>query len=305
MLPVLLGEDVSIVTRTSPDLWHVLADAAQIEQVIVNLAVNARDAMPGGGTLTIETRNVRVDAGTEPGNPEIEPGSYVLMSIADSGHGMDDETKFMAFDPFFTTKPAGQGTGLGLSTVYGVIKQSGGHVVLESAPGAGTTLRIYLPRVEAAIAAASPAIERRVPRGQETVLLVEDEEALRRFLRHVLERAGYAVVEAADSRQALAMAERYGQRIHLLLTDVVMPGMSGGQLAAEFLEKWPETSVLFMSGYAHDVVVQHIVHTSGAAFLQKPFTPEVLLTRVRSAIDAPPFSGAEDDDAAPDVRLAP
>ena len=305
MLPVLLGEDVSIVTRTSPGLWNVRADAAQIEQVIVNLAVNARDAMPGGGTLTIETRNLLVHAATEPGNPDIEPGQYVLLSIADSGHGMDDATKFMAFDPFFTTKPAGQGTGLGLSTVYGVITQSGGHVMLDSAPGAGTTLRIYLPRVEAAVVAPQPAVEQRVPRGQETVLLVEDEESLRRFLRHVLERAGYAVFEAADASQALAIAAQHGQTIQLLLTDVIMPGMSGGQLAEQFLRDWPGTSVLFMSGYARDVVVQHIVYTSGAAFLQKPFTPEILLTRVRTAIDARRRAGTEDGEAASTHDVGP
>jgi signal transduction histidine kinase/ActR/RegA family two-component response regulator len=305
MLPVLIGEDVSIVTRTSPGLWSVRADAAQIEQVIVNLAVNARDAMPGGGTLTIETRNVLVNAATEPGNPDIEPGQYVLLSIADSGHGMDDATKFMAFDPFFTTKPAGQGTGLGLSTVYGVITQSGGHVVLESAPGSGTTLRIYLPRVDASVLAPPPAIEQHGPRGQETVLLVEDEESLRRFLRLALERAGYRVLEAADSSQALAIAARHGRKIQLLLTDVIMPGMSGGQLAEQFLRDWPGTSVLFMSGYARDVVVQHIVHTSGAAFLQKPFTPEVLLTRVRSAIDARPRTGTEAGEAAANRDVGP
>jgi CheY-like chemotaxis protein len=241
--------------------------------------------MPGGGTLTVTTRNVSVDRRADPSHPEIAPGSYVQLCIADTGHGMDAETKFRAFDPFFTTKPVGQGTGLGLSTTYGVIMQSDGHIFVDSSPGSGATFRIYLKRVEATPAPAPSHAETRLTGGRETVLLVEDEEALRRFLKVLLESAGYTVLDAPGGEQALMLDAEHATPIHLLLTDVVMAGMSGSELAELFRQRRRNAAVLLMSGYAQNAAVQHTRSATGAVFIQKPFTPGALLARVREVLD--------------------
>lgn len=284
MLPVLLGEDIKVVNRPGPNLWAVRADPAQLEQVIVNLAVNARDAMPRGGTLTIETANVDLNGQSMPDHPEITPGPFVSLTVRDSGHGMDAATKARVFDPFFTTKPVGQGTGLGLSTVYGVIKQSQGYIYVDSEPDHGTAFHIYLPRVLAettSIGAGAPTGE---PNGRETVLLVEDENAVRLLLGDVLEGAGYRVIGATDAYQALRICEQFRDAIQLVVTDVVMPGMSGGELVERLATIRPETRVLLMSGYTQNVVLEHAVAQPGTAFIQKPFTPGTLLRRVRDVL---------------------
>jgi PAS domain S-box-containing protein len=290
MLRRLIGEDILFATVLHPHVGNVRADPGQIEQVIVNLAVNARDAMPDGGRLTIETRNVELDAEYAADHPTLKPGRYVLLAVTDSGVGMDEETKSRIFEPFFTTKARGKGTGLGLATVYGIVQQTGGHIWPYSEPGRGTTMRVYLPRVEA------PADPVEHPGdggpeavgGTETILVVEDEAPVRAVTRQLLERNGYTVLEAPDGPAALALVDgAAGSRhIDLLLTDVIMPGMSGRELADKLKARRPNVRVLFMSGYTDDAVVRHGMLEPGLAYLEKPFRPPTLLKKVRGVLQS-------------------
>jgi PAS domain S-box-containing protein len=285
MLQRLIGEDVALVTVLAPDLGSVKADPGQIEQVIMNLAVNARDAMPDGGKLTIETVNVELgDAYTQEHRP-VSPGPYVLLSVSDTGTGMDESTKAHLFEPFFTTKEKGKGTGLGLATVYGIVKQSGGFIWVYSEPGHGTTFKMYLPRVNEPAMDLHQGQTPESVRGTETILLAEDAAGVRAVAREVLKRNGYAVIEAADGQAALALAAAHAGPIHLLVTDVIMPEMSGRQLADRLREGRPELKVLFVSGYTDDAIVRHGILEPGIAFLQKPFTPESLARKVRAVLD--------------------
>ncbi len=287
MLRRLIGEDVELVTDLSSDLGHVKADPGQIEQVIMNLAVNARDAMPQGGRLTIETQNVDFDPVYARSHFNAPPGPYVLLAVSDTGVGMDAVTQAHLFEPFFTTKEKGRGTGLGLAMVYGIVKQSGGYIWLYSEPGKGSSFKVYLPRVEDAVRAQAPAeAAKEGLQGWETVLLVEDEAALRTMVRRVLESNGYRVLEARHGDDALQVVEQHVGPVHLLLTDVVMPGMSGRELAEHLTSQHRGLKVLFMSGYTDDAIVHHGVLHPGAAFLQKPFTPEGMVRRVREVLDS-------------------
>jgi CheY-like chemotaxis protein len=286
MLRRLIGEDIELSTVLRPDLGRVKVDPAQIEHVILNLALNARDAMPGGGKLTIETANVDLDEAYARAHTEVRPGAYVMLAMSDNGCGMDAETQARIFEPFFTTKEPGRGTGLGLPMVYGTVRQSGGNIWVYSHPGEGTTFKIYLPRVDQPVAenlAAHPQVQ--PARGNETVLIVEDEEAVRSLVRGVLQRQGYKVMEAADPNQALAVALHFNSPIHLLLSDIVLPQMNGSELAEQLNAMHPETKVLFMSGYA-EAAVSHHEHLVGyTAFLSKPFTPAALARKVRETLD--------------------
>ncbi len=286
MLQRLIGEDIDLVSLCPPGVGRVKVDPGQIEQVILNLAVNARDAMPQGGKLTIETANIELDESYASTHMAVKPGPYVMLAVSDTGHGMDPETQSHIFEPFFTTKEQGKGTGLGLSTVYGIVKQSGGNIWVYSEPGKGATFKIYLPRVEEA-PQPKTEVERPAARllGTETILLVEDEAAVRLLVRGTLEQSGYSVLDAGSGAEALVMANERTQPIHLLVTDVVMPGMSGREVAEHVTLAHPETKVLFMSGYTDDAVVRHGALESSAAFVQKPFTPDSLLRKVREVLD--------------------
>ena len=286
LLRRLIGEDVELATVLDPTLGRVTADPGQLEQVIVNLAVNARDAMPQGGKLTLETRNIDLDSSYTLEHSLVKPGPYVQLTVSDSGIGMDEETQAHAFEPFFTTKPRGQGTGLGLAMVYGTVKQSGGFIWVYSEPGRGATFKIYLPRVDAPVeSAAPPAPVERPPRGSETVLLAEDEPAVRAIARQALERQGYTVLAAPSGADALALAAQHGATIHLLLTDVVMPGMSGRDLADRLTAQRPGIRVLYISGYTDNAIVRHGMLEPGLAYLQKPFRPDALVRKVRDVLD--------------------
>ncbi len=285
MLRRLIGEDILLSVVPGVGLGKVKADPGQIEQVLMNLAVNARDAMPVGGRLTIETVNAEVGEAYTARRPGVRPGRYVVLLVSDTGFGMDQETLARIFEPFFTTKDVDKGTGLGLSTVYGIVKQSGGEIHVYSEPGKGTTFRVYLPRVDlAADHPAEGAAPAGMPWGSETVLLVEDEENVRAATRAVLAMRGYAVLAAENAEAGLAASRAYPGPIHLLLTDVVMPGMSGPQLAEALAGERPEMRVLFMSGYTDAAIVRHGVLPAGMAFLQKPFPPGVLLRMMRDVL---------------------
>ena len=291
MLRRLLGEDIHLVTVPEESLGRVKADPSQLQQVLLNLAVNARDAMPHGGRLTLETANVELDEPAVRGQARARPGAYVRLTVSDTGMGMDAATQARIFEPFFTTKGPGQGTGLGLSTVWGIVKQSSGYVSVESAPGRGATFTIDLPRVEAPVEPAEPSpVPARSPHGIETVLLVEDEDRVRGFTREMLEGHGYTVLEAAHPGEALRLVADHAGSIHLLLTDVVMPGMSGRHLADRLTALCPEMKVLYMSGYTEDGIVHHGVIGAGRAFLQKPFRGGVLAREVRRVLDAAPLA---------------
>ncbi len=286
MLRRLLGEDVKLATVLAPTLGPVRADAGQLEQVIMNLAVNARDAMPTGGKLTIETADIEFDGGYAAEHYPAPAGKYAMVAVSDTGTGMDPETQAHLFEPFFTTKEKGKGTGLGLATVYGIVKQSGGFIWVYSELGVGTTFKIYLPRVEAAVDPASGrAPPAPVARGSETVLVAEDEAPVRAVARHALERYGYRVLEAASAEAALDVAQRYSGPIHVLLTDVIMPGLSGRDLATRLAALRPETRVIYMSGYTDDAITRHGVLEPGFVFVQKPFTPDALARTVRDVLD--------------------
>ncbi len=288
MLRRLIGEDIDLVTADGADLGRVKADPSQIEQVIVNLAVNARDAMPGGGRITVETANVDLDEAFAATHQGLRPGAYVRLAVQDTGHGMDAKTQAHIFEPFFTTKEVGKGTGLGLATVYGIVKQSEGYILVESVPGLGTTFTIYLPRVEedAAPVPASPA-PAVLPRGTETILLVEDDPELRALALDILRGSGYTVLEARQGNEALLVLERHAGPIHLLVTDVVMPQMGGRALAERLALLRPEMQVLYMSGYSEAAIAQHGVLDPGTAFMAKPFTADELTRKIRKVLDAP------------------
>ncbi|MEO6603263.1 MAG: PAS domain S-box protein, partial [Polyangiaceae bacterium] len=287
MLTRILGEDIELVSAPTAGLGRVLADRNNIEQVIMNLVVNARDAMPTGGKLTIETGNVELDAEYTREHPGAAPGPHVMLAVSDTGIGMDKATQARVFEPFFTTKEVGRGTGLGLSTVFGIAQQSGGSVWVYSEPGKGTTFKIYLPCVDAAIDAVSPEFAASALRGSETILLVEDQEQVRAVAKAILTRNGYHVLVAQHAAEARDLCRLHAEPIALLLTDVVMPQMSGAELAKQLLRKRPELKVLYMSGYTDDSVVRHGILESEMAFLQKPFTPETLTRKVREVLNAP------------------
>ncbi|AHG90499.1 PAS sensor protein [Gemmatirosa kalamazoonensis] len=291
MLHRVLREDVRLVTVLAARLGRVYADAGQLEQVIVNLAVNARDAMPTGGTLTVETADVDLDGEYALTHAGVTPGHYVMLAVSDTGVGMDAATQARIFEPFFTTKPLGHGTGLGLATVYGIVKQSGGHVWVYSEPGVGTTFKVYLPRVSAPLTRPRSGPYPAVARGSGTILLVEDDETVRRAARRILEQAGYQVLEARDGAEALRVAGTNGTgavRVDLVITDVVMPAMSGPEFVAALREARPDVPVIFMSGYTDDAVLRQKLVEPGVAFVQKPFTPEGLARKVGDALSGAP-----------------
>ncbi len=286
MLARVLGEDVELTMVLARRLAKVRADPGQIEQVLMNLVVNARDAMPNGGKVTVETSNVELDPTYARDLLGVTAGPHVMIAVSDTGVGMDKETQARVFEPFFTTKELGKGTGLGLSTVFGIVKQSGGHIWLYSEPGRGTTLKIYLPRAEGKVDW-TPSINppNADVRGIETILLVEDEDQVRAVASGILKRAGYHVLEARSPGEALLISEQHPVTIHLLLTDVVMPKMNGRQLAERIGSTRPDIKTVFMSGYTDNVVLHHGVLDSGSFFLQKPFTPSSLAGKVRWALD--------------------
>jgi hypothetical protein len=294
MLRRLIGENVELKTRLQQGLGAVMADPGQMEQVVMNLAVNAGDAMPEGGSLLLETRDVELDESYLRMHPNAHFGPHVMLAVSDTGEGMDAETLSRIYEPFFTTKPQGKGTGLGLSTVYGIVEQSGGSIEVYSEKGRGTTFKIYLPRVEGSAEHTAAPEQTSPPTGSETVLLVEDESALRGMIREALEDAGYRVLDAATPRQALAIAESHQGNIHMMLTDVVMPGMSGRDLAERLKPLRPGVAVVYMSGYTDDAIGQHGLLDAGTHFLQKPFTSHQLLQKCREVLgasDAPPTPG--------------
>ncbi len=287
MLGRLIGEDIMLSTDLQPGLWPVTADPGQLEQVIMNLTINARDAMPIGGMLTIETRNIVLDEHTRYLHQDALLGPTVLIAITDTGHGMDRVTRKQIFEPFFTTKQPGKGTGLGLATVHGIVKQSGGTIYVYSEPDRGTTFKIYLPASKSAVDLQAAAAPEAAQRGYETILLVEDEEALRQLVCMTLQEIGYTVLEAYDGSQALVLAEQYPSPIALLLTDVVLPHKSGRELAEQLVARRPETKVLFMSGYMDDAVMRHGVLAADVNFLSKPFSRSALASKVREVLDKP------------------
>jgi CheY-like chemotaxis protein len=255
----------------------------------MNLAVNARDAMPQGGKLTLETSNVTLEPESVSRSPDLKPGSYIMLAITDTGTGMTPEVKARLFEPFFSTKGIGQGTGLGLATCYGILKQSGGHINAYSEPGRGTTFKVYLPQVRAGAKTAHSAAPANLPRGTETILLVEDDPALREMASMLLGRLGYSVIEAPNGMNALAIVEQQSRpSIDLLFTDVIMPELNGKQLSERILEFYPETRVLFTSAYTENAIVHQGVLNPGVALLQKPFTPSSLANKVREVLDSPP-----------------
>jgi CheY-like chemotaxis protein len=286
MLSRLIGEHVDLVPILAPHLGAVRADPGQLEQVLMNLVVNARDAMPSGGRLAIETANVQLDDSSAMQRGVVPPGSYVMLAVSDSGIGMNDATKRRLFEPFFTTKEQGKGTGLGLATVYGIVKQSGGSIWVYSEPGKGATFKVYLPRVDG-----GGEVETRTVRdeakagGTETVLVVEDEEAVRVLTSRILKEAGYRVFDAQNPHQAEALFEEHGHLFDLLVTDVIMPGSSGPALFERLARRRPDLRVLYVSGYTDDTITQPGHLTPGIQFLQKPFTADALNRRVRETLD--------------------
>jgi two-component system cell cycle sensor histidine kinase/response regulator CckA len=285
MLQRLVREDIELATTLSPRLGTIRADRGQIEQILLNLAANARDAMPEGGRLTIQTANVELAPSYAATHPPLGPGRYVMLALSDTGDGMDTETQAHLFEPFFTTKDLGKGTGLGLATVYGVVKQSDGHISVYSEPGVGTTFKIYLPRLdEEATVEGQPDLAPAVG-GPETVLVVEDEAMLREMLRETLERHGHRVLVARDGTEALQIADEETAAIQLLVSDVVMPGFTGLQLAEQLAPTRPEMRFLFISGYTDGASLHRGLPGPGPAFLSKPFSPEALLRKVREVLD--------------------
>ena len=288
MLRRMIGEDIELRVGLQSDLGNIKADPVQLEQVIMNLVVNARDAMPKGGKLSIETTNIYLDESYARDHVSVEPGHYVMLAISDTGVGMDAETRQRIFEPFFTTKAPGKGTGLGLSMVYGIVRQSGGNIWVYSEEGTGTTFKIYFPRVtDNAEEYKRAATTIQVPKGSETILLVEDADWVRKLARQVLEGAGYRVLEANSADAAIQMTNN-GTKIDLLLTDVVMPGMSGNDMSRRVLVRRPNLPVLYMSGYTDDAIVQHGVLEPGINFIQKPFSPDALALKVREVLDSKP-----------------
>ncbi len=287
MLSRLLRADIKQELHLAPDLGTVRIDPSALEQVLLNLAVNARDAMPDGGVLTIETSNVTLDAAYAAEHPDVVPGDFVLLTVTDTGHGMTPEVRVRIFEPFFSTKPVGAGTGLGLATVYGAVKQAGGHIWVYSEAGKGTTFRVYLPRTQgAAQPVRLPREQLRPAGGTESVLVAEDEPSLRRILVRTLRKAGYTVLEASNGEDALLKLQSWPGTIDLLLTDVVMPQMGGVELARRVVERHPRVRLLYASGYTENAIVHQGSLDPGIVFLQKPFTPDDVLRRVRQVLDA-------------------
>jgi signal transduction histidine kinase len=287
MLHRLIGEDIELVTLPCKDLGRIKADAGQIEQVILNLAVNSRDAMPSGGRLTIETANVELDEEYARRHVAVIPGRYVMLSVSDTGAGMTPEVRDRVFEPFFTTKETSKGTGLGLSTVYGIVKQSGGNIWVYSEPGKGATFKIYLPRVDEPLGemVREKAEEGGIPRGSETVLIVEDDDDVREVAVQILKTQGYRVLETSNGSDAFRCGEQEAGPIHLMVTDVVMPGMNGPELAKRLIPLRPEMKVLYISGYTDNAIVHHGVLEKGVNYIQKPFTVEGLARKVRDVLD--------------------
>ena len=286
MLRRVIGDHIVLVTQLEPALAPVKADLGQLEQIILNLVVNARDAMPQGGRVTIQTANTDLGEPNADTHAPVVPGRYVLLAVSDTGTGMHPEAKAHLFEPFFTTKEVGKGTGLGLATVYGIVKQSGGYIWVYSEPGSGTAVKIYLPSCDQPVQpAARPPVLQGLPTGTETVLVVEDDEAIRSLARKVLTAQGYTVLEAADGLAALQIAQQHTGLLHLVLTDVVMPGMSGRELAQRLAPLLPQLKLLYMSGYTGDAVMHRGVLQDGLPFLAKPFSPEDLATTVRDVLD--------------------
>jgi CheY-like chemotaxis protein len=288
MLRRLIGEDVELATALAPALGHVKADAGQMEQVIMNLAINARDAMPTGGKLVIETANVDLDQGYAARHPGVVPGPYVMLAVSDTGHGMDAETMAHMFEPFFTTKEKDKGTGLGLATVYGIVQQSGGSVNVYSEAGHGTSFKVYLPRVDEQPSPVPGDVAAPAPRGTENILLVEDSDSLRQMVGEILAAAGYAVKEAGTADAAQEIFLGTGGGVDLLLTDVILPGLGGPELALRLRATNPQARILFMSGYTDEMIGTRGRLQPGTHFLQKPFTFETLLSKVREVLDGPP-----------------
>jgi two-component system, cell cycle sensor histidine kinase and response regulator CckA len=287
MLQRLIGEDVELCTALDPSAGNVKADPGQLEQVIMNLAVNARDAMPNGGSIVIETQNVRLDKKYVHGHIDVSSGEYVMLALSDTGVGMSEDTRRQIFDPFFTTKPVGEGTGLGLSTVYGIVNQSGGYVQAYSEISHGTTFKIYLPREDAACQDEEATVESQaLLRGTETILLAEDEDGVRNLASEILSSHGYTVLTGCNGADALMTCDDHPGPIDLLVTDVIMPEMGGRELRTKLLDLYPNAKVLFISGYTDDAIVHHGILESGTPFLQKPFTPAGLARKVRGVLDA-------------------
>jgi two-component system cell cycle sensor histidine kinase/response regulator CckA len=285
MLQRLIGEDVELRLMLPADLGRVSADPGQVEQVLMNLAVNSRDAMPKGGVLTIETANVELDERYAGRHLSVKPGPYVLLAVSDNGFGMDAATRAHVFEPFFTTKGSGRGTGLGLSTVFGIVKQSGGSVDVYSEPDHGTSVKVYLPRIDRQVTVEAATSGRVVTRGSETILLAEDDEMVRTLVCETLQREGYRVIAAADPEEARRVAEHHRAPIHLLITDVIMPKVSGRELADQLRQRLPDLKVLFMSGYTDNAVLNSGILQKEVAFLQKPFTPAALAEKVREVLE--------------------
>jgi two-component system, cell cycle sensor histidine kinase and response regulator CckA len=291
MLKRLIGEHIDLTASLDPKLGYTKADPGQIEQVIMNLAVNARDAMPNGGKLTIETANVYLDKTYAQNHLEIIPGPYLMLAVSDNGIGMEPEIQARIFEPFFTTKCISKGTGLGLSTVYGIIKQSGGCIWVYSELNTGTTFKIYLPRLEEAIESAKIGVVASEPQcGCETILVVEDDDALRAVIARALVKFGYKVLEGRNGSEALMICEELAEPIHLMLTDVIMPNMSGSELSQRLTSLLPQTKVLFMSGYTDDAIVRLGMLDLHVNFIQKPFKVISLTQKVREVLDSPQSS---------------
>jgi len=289
LLKRLMGEDIEMKTIVAAGLGTMKADPAQVEQVLMNLVVNARDAMPTGGRIIVETSNVDLDRTYASEHVTVKPGRYVMLAVSDTGTGMSAETAAHIFEPFFTTKGGTKGTGLGLATVYGIVKQSGGYIWVYSEPGQGTSFKVYLPRVtEAPQPAPTTPTRAAALMGSETLLLVEDDEMVRNLARRMLEARGYTVLSASRGEDALGVVERHDGPIDLLVTDVVMPGMSGRSVAQRLLELRPGLKVLYLSGYTDDAIVRHGMLEPGIAFLQKPFSADALARKVREVLDARP-----------------
>jgi two-component system cell cycle sensor histidine kinase/response regulator CckA len=286
MLRRVIGEDIHLRAVLAPDLWSVKIDPTQLEQIIVNLAVNARDAMPDGGSLTIETANVVLDEAYTATHVEAGLGQHVMLAVSDTGVGISEKDLPQIFEPFFTTKELGQGTGLGLATIYGIVKQNGGDIQVYSEKDVGTTFKIYLPSVVENVSTISrPELEIVIPTGAETILLVEDDVNVRKLVQRVLQSLGYTLLEAENGQEALQIAASYDGLIHLLLTDVVMPGINGKMLAENLLMTRPELKLLFMSGYTDNAIAHHGVLEPGTAFVQKPFSPTVIAHKIREVLD--------------------